>query len=485
MFIILITAFILAVPYIPICDGDTFFHLTAGRYIFTNAFPVKDPFSFHDISYMPHEWLSDVIFYVVYKVSGYAGLFIFQYMFIMILLWVMYRLNLMVSKDRKYIAFLGAVIPMIFINQYFITIRPQIFTYILFIFEIYVIEAFITYKNKRLLYLLPVLSLAVANFHMGTYPLFFILSLPYLMDNGVKLHLGRIKSRRFAEGNDGVFLPLLISMLCSIPVGILNPYGIKKMNYFALIFRSEVTYNISEWLTPDFDTWFGISIFLCLFTLVALFMVTKRDISLRTMLMLSGTGYMVLSGVRYFAYFLLMSGYLVIEYINSSITDEQWGNAQVRIKKLLNRKIMVILMAGILVFAIASKYASDQIKITDFRAFPDKAVEYLKEHTDYKNLKLYNEYYHGGFLMFNGIKVFIDSRGDLFVKEYNPECMVLNDYRQVMYGMTHYKDIFDKYNFDHALVYKGRIVDNMLQHDSNWRKVYSDTDFVLYEKICK
>ena len=47
-----------------------------------------------------------------------------------------------------------------------------------------------------------------------------------------------------------------------------------------------------------------------------------------------------------------------------------------------------------------------------------------------------------------------------------------------------YKKIFKKYNFTHALVYKESDISYLLNIDNDYKKIFEEDNYVLYEK-CK
>ena len=51
--------------------------------------------------------------------------------------------------------------------------------------------------------------------------------------------------------------------------------------------------------------------------------------------------------------------------------------------------------------------------------YPIYASKWIKENLDYKNIKLFNEYNYGSYLIYEGIPVMIDSRCDLYTPQYN------------------------------------------------------------------
>ncbi len=57
-------------------DGDMFWHIAVGRWIIAHrALPYADPFSFtfHGQLWVPHEWLSEVVYAVLYAAFGWGG----------------------------------------------------------------------------------------------------------------------------------------------------------------------------------------------------------------------------------------------------------------------------------------------------------------------------------------------------------------------------------------------------------------------------
>ena len=58
-------------------DPDTYLHVAAGRWMLAHmALPVHDPFS-HSLAgatWVPHEWLSEIVLAAVYVLTGWSGL---------------------------------------------------------------------------------------------------------------------------------------------------------------------------------------------------------------------------------------------------------------------------------------------------------------------------------------------------------------------------------------------------------------------------
>jgi hypothetical protein len=66
------------------------------------------------------------------------------------------------------------------ISLAFITTRPQIFTYLFLMAELYLLESYIKTQKVLPLFFLPLISLALINFHSSMWPMMFIFMAPYI-----------------------------------------------------------------------------------------------------------------------------------------------------------------------------------------------------------------------------------------------------------------------------------------------------------------
>lgn len=99
-------------------------------------------------------------------------------------------------------------------------------------------------------------------------------------------------------------------------------------------------------------------------------------------------------------------------------------------------------------------------------------------------MRIYNSYNNGSYLMLNDIPIFIDSRLDVYCSEFN-DTDVFYDYVQVAQGKQNYEDIFTKNDFTHILIYNDEIIYNYIKNDENYKVLYEDEYFTLYERNVK
>ncbi|NLL05708.1 MAG: hypothetical protein GX270_07965 [Clostridiaceae bacterium] len=470
---LLMALFVLFSNY-TLSDGDTFFHIKVGEYISKNGFPTKDPFSFHDLSYTPHEWLSDFIFYKIFNCFGYLGLAVFLCLLMSILIFILYKTINLLNGKTNYLSFTLAFGSAYILDIFnFVVVRPHFFSFIISVLQIYFLEAYLRSERKLCLAIIPFLSLLLANLHIGTFPLFLVLFLPYLADNLFKIN----KEKIYSEGNIKHFRLILLTMLGSIVASFINPYGIKKLLYFSIIFNSD-TQTVIEWSSPSFKGFQGIIIFSTFLIGLCLMIFCKSRLRVKNILLYFGLMFMALYSIRFYSYFILVTGPILGETI--------YENYKVNPIKLFTGKAKEVFfsfaMITVVLVSIFFKF-SYNFEAVNFENFPENAVKYLKENTSYNNIRLYNDYIYGGYIMLNGIKVFIDSRQDLYLDVYNSNCEVYSDYLNLTRGKVHYKDILKKYNFEYLIITKNTLLENYLSFDKEYIQILSDKDSVLYKKI--
>ena len=154
-------------------------------------------------------------------------------------------------------------------------------------------------------------------------------------------------------------------------------------------------------------------------------------------------------------------------------------------------KIITILL-GILVSFMLYK-GKIYNPIVNESSYPVKACDYILENLDISNMRLFNEYNYGSYLLFRGIPVFIDSRADLYTPEFNGTKNedgeyegrdIFSDYINISNISTYYENKFDKYDITHVLIKDNTKLNMFLSRDKeHYKELYSDDNFVLYERI--
>lgn len=123
-------------------------------------------------------------------------------------------------------------------------------------------------------------------------------------------------------------------------------------------------------------------------------------------------------------------------------------------------------------------------KFIDEKTYPVQAVEWLKQNVNISEIRLYNEYNYGSYILYQGVPVFIDSRADLYTPEFNgdKDKDIFTDALQIANVSKYYEDGFEKYDFTHLLIPKNTKINMFIKRDENYKELYKDDYFIIYER---
>ena len=121
---------LLSTMIIIIKERDIWFILSYGRYILKNGFPHNDILSMHsNFSLVVQQWLSDIIYYISYKALGGVGIYLIVFIVNCLIIYFLYKLCMKISSNKTFNSVITASVTDILLQTYFITSRPQIFTF--------------------------------------------------------------------------------------------------------------------------------------------------------------------------------------------------------------------------------------------------------------------------------------------------------------------------------------------------------------------
>ena len=191
---------------------------------------------------------------------------------------------------------------------------------------------------------------------------------------------------------------------------------------------------------------------------------------------------MCLTSVRHLSFFysivVIIIGIICVRCLNDKgdVTFDTLG------RMLLGKKIIYcILLLLIGIFSYFQFFTHSKEEFILKKDYPVGAVQYIKNNLDYQNLKIYNGYNYGSYLLFNDIPVFIDARCDLYLKEFNRMDYSIFDKMENM--PRNYEKEFKKMGVTHVLVSKEENLFLILRKDIHYKILYQDKYFILFEKI--
>ena len=512
-------------------QNDTFYTIKIGEYILDNGITYMDPFSWHEnLSYTFPHWLYDVMIYAIFNVGGYLGIYISTIVFACILGIILYATNVKLNKNRL-LSFL-MTIGVIYLLGDFIAARAQLVTYILFTLTIYSIERFLSTKKKRYPLYLIIISIMIANLHVAVWPFYFVLYLPYigeyiiacLQDSGK--FIDKIKIRRYKnklnkniidektreeitnkvlelEGkisqaderknkrnakaykveivkNNNVKWLILIMLICVL-TGLLTPLKDAPYTYLFKTMQGNTTQNINEHLPLVLIDNKEFLVFIVIFLIILMFTDTK--IRLKDLFMIGGLLLLAFISRRQTSMFILLGSFTLVNlcarFINKYDPDG--------IKKV--EEFMTTLLGKIIVISIIVILSYSNIKpdlddnFVNEKSYPVEATKFIKENIDIQQMRLFNEYNYGSYLLLHDIPVFIDSRADLYSPEFNKGTSVFSDFMNISGISVYYEDKFESYGITHVIIKRNSKLNLLISRDDNYKELYKDDNFCVYERL--
>jgi len=460
-------------------ENDTFYTIRVGESIIENGIDMIDHFSWHDLSYTYPHWLYDVIIYKIYDTFSFDGIYISTMVLYSILGILVFFVNLKSTKST-FISLIMTIVTTIICGVY-ATARAQLVTYILFVLELYFIERLLNSSKKRYGIILLIICILIANIHSAVWPFYFVLYLPYLLENIVsiikdkfskKTKPNKIFENKLTLEKAKGFKLLLIVMGLSLLAGLLTP--IKDMPYTYAI--KIMMGNTQEYIFEHAALVLIENPFVLVFIIAFLFTVifTKVKVKISDFFMVCGLLLMSFMSVRHVS-FLLVIGMVILTRIITNVFS-------------LNKKQIFDLelpWAGSLVIMIVvilcSKFIYDNTSNKQYinkDLYPIYALNYLEKNYDMEKVKLYNDYDFGSYLLFEGIPVYIDSRSDLYTEPFNKEFDIFDECMEIS---DNYGAVFNKYEITHVLTYSSTELSKILTVSDNYKEVYHDGAFKIFE----
>ena len=168
----------------------------------------------------------------------------------------------------------------------------------------------------------------------------------------------------------------------------------------------------------------------------------------------------------------------------------QTKNGLERAKKIINKipsKILTvkgsiyIILITIIISLLGYRYIVGT-DLIDKSNYPVAAADWMLENLDVKNIKLFNDFNYGSYLLYRGIPVFIDGRADVYDPVFNGRSD--DSYLAYMLGSSlqlWYEDVFFTYNITHVITYVNSNLNQVMERGISYNMIYNDGTFVIYE----
>ncbi len=465
----LIIPIILGIYVNTFVNNDIWFILNHGRYVLENGFPYIEPFTIHEgFSFVMQQWLSAVIFYLSYYLFGKYGLFILVQIINLIIIFLLYKLCMLLSNNKYRLSILITCITDVLLIAFMVT-RPQIFTYLMLLLVIYIMEVFVRNKKTKLIYFLPLISFLQINLHASMWFMIFIFLLPYL---AYFIYL-------FFKKKDKSLFKILLIMGIMFLCGFINPYGIKAITY---IFTSYGNSYINDLISEMRPLWVllvnfnlsGIFILLVSIIICLIYIIINKKGNLFSAHILFLIGLLVLNSlaIRNFPIFVIGT----VPFLAYFLKDFFSNDKPAKMSKFMKKTYAIIA----LVLLITISYSAYNF---NFESGYEEGIEAILEDASKEDIVLYTGYDVGGYAEFRGIKVYLDPRAEVFLKANNNQEDILKEYVLVNAGNISYEEFIDKYNFTHMFILKREGLYKYALEDDDYEIIYENYKYAIFKRV--
>lgn len=456
-------------------DGDLGRHLTVGAYILDSGkIPTSDIFS-HTLSgssFTPHEWLSEVLFVLAYRLLGLTGVVLLTAIVIGSV-WYILSYKILSNIKSFYVSLILILIGIAASSIHWIS-RPHIFTYIFLLIWITVYHSSVNLRRKCL-FLFTIMVLWV-NFHGA-----FITGVVYIF---IDL-FGRILPvlrRKYVERGYVQIRKIGIILAVSICAIFVNPVGYHILNtVFGFLGNQYLVTHTMEYQAPNLMTAAFVPFYVFLVISVSIMLYGRKETSSSDLLQVVTWSIFGLMSARNIPLAVFV-GLPILSKIYGLKKYKESENKEVELPQPVNRSyrvgailipISILLLAGIL-FGIFPTLGTRNVFLPD--KFPDRAVDYIKQHSI--NGNMFNEFTWGGYLLYRlwpEQKVFIDGQTDFYGEK------VTREYEEIYNADPGYAELLKKYNISWVIVQRTAKIAEQLDKDSAvWAKEYSDQLSVIF-----
>jgi hypothetical protein len=454
---------LLAMTARPATDPDLWWHLSTGQWIMeTGHIPHTDPFSFTRAghAWVSHEWLSEVVFYELWKHCGAAGLIVFSAIITTAGFMLLYLRCSGKAHEAAAATAFGALAAAPSWG-----VRPQMLTFALASLLLWLIEG--GEDRPKLLFWIPPLFLLWLNLHAG-----FALGLALLLAYGVGLLLETASGNTPWQQARPIVLRVLLLLLACLALVPLNPSGAQLYRYpFDTLRSSGMRSFIVEWFSPDFhESLYRPLLLVWLLLLTALASSRSRPKG-RVIVPLLLTSFAALDAVRHIPIFVLVAIPVIAAALPVAASSQRRPDSS-RFRPLFNMAVVILIGVFALVrwFSLARSQDARQAQL-----YPQKAVAFLQASEHPRRIFVYYDW--GGYAiwkLYPEYRVFVDGRADLYGDD-----LLRQAIKTVVDLRTGWRDILDRWKVEAVLVPPSCALAQALLLDPNWRAAFVDSKAII------
>jgi hypothetical protein len=455
----------------PATDPDLWWHLRTGQWIVeTGHVPHADHFSFTRAghAWVSHEWLSEVVFYELWKHIGAAGLIVFSAIITTAGFLLLYLRCLLCGAKKHWAAAAAAFGALASAPSW--GVRPQMFTFTLASLLLWLLESGNKEDQPRLLLWIPPLFLLWLNLHAG-----FALGLALLFAYGAGLMVETGVGNTPWKNARPIVLRVLLLLLACLALVPLNPSGAQLYRYpFDTLGSSAMRSFIVEWFSPDFHEWLYRPFLLVWLLLLTALASSRSRPKGRVIVPLLLTSFAALDAVRHIPIFVLVAMPVIAAAlpVNSApLAVSQRRPYSSWFRPSFNIAVVILIALFTLVKWVSLTRSQDA---HEAEQYPQRAIAFLQASSQPQRIFVYYDW--GGYAIWKlhpEYRVFVDGRADLYGDS------LLRQFKTALQLRTGWRDILDRWTVETVLVPPSCALAQALVLDPNWHATYSDSKAII------
>lgn len=509
--VIALAAFAAALCVNPARANDLFWQLRTGQWILLHhAAPHFDTYSWthRGTPWVAHEWLAFVLFYTCYAWKSFAGVWLLTAGITAATVVLLYFLILNETSRASSEAGEGAPVTAALLTAFaaimssaFFQPRPQIFTYLFTLATLGIVmhvrrrvEAAESDQDAhtaaRTLWVLPPLYMVWANLHAGVLVGLAIVGVFAAVD-GIVCYAARnsISTPRRP------WKMMSIVVLAGCAATLITPYGIHEyQNFAATISNTAMLDSVSEWASPNFHEPFGKLFELFVLLVLAGLFLTRLKHDPAELVLTALLAHEAITESRNVPIFAMIVAVLMARHLQSALIQALYGRARSSnggsapadsVFGPAPSLIVVLAVSIAICFSAVTRTASslkayapetgstlDRIALAtiDYGSYPDRACAFIEREGFPRDLRMYNSYGDGGFLIWRmpDHPVFVDSRADVYFGSLFDEMKRLTD------GSLTWRDVMNAHGVDMIVTPVSEAQSHGYFAAPDWALVYVD-----------
>jgi hypothetical protein len=234
-------------------DDDFYWHLATGRYIVqTHSVPSTDVFSFStpDILWIPFAWGWDVLTYLVFSATGYAGIYALKVIIFSLLFGKLFITMQSLKIDLTICVLV--LVTLLFGMMDRITIRPHIFSLWMFAVLSYVLFGFRYFwpkENEKWIWIVPIIFLVWMNMHLSVIAGILFVGIFTIGEAAAFFFPEKFQAENAIPATKQRLVWLVAVTVLAMLSTLATPQNVKALQYILKLDTTPLAF-INEWRSP-------------------------------------------------------------------------------------------------------------------------------------------------------------------------------------------------------------------------------------------